>query len=179
MDPKAILAGFDDFLAKRSLRFEGVIVGAAALNLLGIVSRATKDCDVLAPEIPPEIAEASRAFAVARRAAGEPLDEDWFNNGPRSLTADLPAGWEQRLQPLFNGRSLELRTLGRLDLLRAKLFALCDRGIDIGDCIALAPTADELRAIAPWLVARDGNPLWPEHVAARLASLAQRLGHAV
>jgi hypothetical protein len=95
------------------------------------------------------------------------------------LITDLPAGWEARTQPLFDGQGLRLQTLGRLDLLRAKLFALCDRGIDIDDCLALAPRADELRTIAPWLAERDGNPLWPEHVAVRLANLAKRLGHAV
>jgi hypothetical protein len=112
MEPKAILEAFDDFLAKRSLRFVGVVVGGAALNLLGVVARATKDCDVLAPEIPLEIAAAARASATVRREAGEVIAEDWFNNGPRSLTVDLPAGWEERLQPLFRGRGLELRTLG-------------------------------------------------------------------
>jgi hypothetical protein len=52
--------------------------------LLGIVSRATKDIDILVPEIPPEIHVAARAFAVEVRATGEILRDDWLNNGPAS-----------------------------------------------------------------------------------------------
>ena len=49
-------------------------------------------------------------------------------------------------------------------MLRSKLFALCDRGIDLADCIALAPTIGELAALRPWLDRQDGNPDWPAHV---------------
>jgi hypothetical protein len=68
---------------------------------------------------------------------------------------------------------------GREDLVRSKLFALCDRGIDLGDCLALAPKPDELRAILPWLEQQDGNPEWPAHARATLADLGMRLGHGV
>jgi hypothetical protein len=54
-----------------------------------------------------------------------------------------------------------------------------DRGIDLPDCLALAPTAKELRLVRPWLAERDGNPLWPAHVQATLADLAVRLRHGV
>jgi hypothetical protein len=66
-----------------------------------------------------------------------------------------------------------------MDLLRSKLFALCDRGFDLGDCLALAPTAGELGAILPWLEQQDGNPDWPAHVRATLADLGGKLGHGV
>jgi hypothetical protein len=55
-----ILQLFDRHLATRQLRFQAVVIGSAALNLLGVVSRLTKDCDILTPEIPKEIGEASR-----------------------------------------------------------------------------------------------------------------------
>jgi hypothetical protein len=42
---------FDQHLATRKLRFEAVVIGGAALNLLGVVSRLTKDCGTLTPEI--------------------------------------------------------------------------------------------------------------------------------
>jgi len=179
MDPRQTLEAFDAFLELRGLRFEGIVVGGAALNLLGLIARATKDCDVLDPDIPPGIAAAALAFAAARRRSGEILRDDWFNNGPRSLTKDLPSEWRERIQPLFEGKSLRLRTLGREDFLRAKLFALCDRGLDIGDCTALAPTAEELHRLGPWLEERDANELWPAHVRATLLDLARKLGHAV
>jgi hypothetical protein len=64
-------------------------------------------------------------------------------------------------------------------ILCAKLFALCDRGIDLGDCLALAPTAEEIDDIHPWLDLQDAHTDWPAHVRATLADLAKRLGHDV
>jgi hypothetical protein len=64
-------------------------------------------------------------------------------------------------------------------LLKSKLFALCDRGTDLPDCTALAPTAEELAECVPWLELQDGNELWPAHVRATVAGLARRLGHGV
>jgi uncharacterized nucleotidyltransferase DUF6036 len=177
MTPFEVVTAFDRFLAGRALRREAVVIGGAALNLLGLMSRPTKDCDILHPELPVAIAEAARAFVVEMRAAGEVLQDDWLNNGPATLAHVVPDGWMTRLQPVFSGTALELSTLGRGDLLRSKIFALCDRGIDLGDCIALAPSADELRELAPWLEAQDGNPDWPEHVRGTVADLARRLGH--
>jgi hypothetical protein len=101
------------------------------------------------------------------------------NNGPASLAQHLPSAWQARLQIVFTGQALLLRCLGRDDLIRSKLFALCDRGIDLADCIALAPTADELATILPWLEQQDANPDWPGHAGAIVADVARRLGHAV
>lgn len=70
-----------------------------------------------------------------------------------------------------------LQTLGRDDLLKTKLFALCDRATDLKDCLAIAPTPAELDAALPWLAMQDANPDWPAHVAATIADLSRRLGH--
>jgi hypothetical protein len=59
MKPVEILAAFDRYLATRNLRLEAVVIGGAALNLLGVVSRPTKDCDILLPPLPAAIVEAS------------------------------------------------------------------------------------------------------------------------
>jgi hypothetical protein len=45
--------------------------------------------------------------------------------------------------------------------------ALCDRGIDLHDCVALAPTIHELDEITLWLQQQDANPDWPAHVRLR------------
>lgn len=177
VDPRETLSAFDRYLSERALRFGGVIVGGAALNLLGIVLRPTKDCDVLHPMLPEEIQAAARAFAAERRRHGEGLQDDWLNNGPAAFAKQLPGAWERRLQAAFSGVALELRSLGREDLLRAKLFALCDRGLDLADCLALAPAAGELAALLPWVAEQDLNPAWPAHVRATLADLGKRLGH--
>ncbi len=109
----------------------------------------------------------------------EALRDDWLNNGPASLGPLLPLGWKERLQVAFVGQALDLRCLGREDLLRSKLFALCDRALDLPDCIALAPSARELTTICPWLEEQDANPSWPAHVRETLADLGRRLNHGV
>ena len=53
---------------------------------------------------------------------------------------------------MFAGRAIQLCSRGRDDLLRTKLFALCDRCLDLADCVALAPI---------WLEEQDLNPNWP------------------
>ena len=179
MKPREVLSAFDLFLARRDLRFEGIVIGGTALNLLGVVSRPTKDCDILYPPLSEALVEAARAFARELRRSGEVLQDDWLNNGPAQLADQLPPQWQERLQSVFVGSRIHLQSLGRIDLLRAKLFALCDRGIDLTDCVALAPTADELAIIAPWLELQDLNPDWPAHVRATLADIGRRLGHAV
>jgi hypothetical protein len=179
METKMTIALFDSFLAEKHLRFEAVVIGGAALNLLGVVSRPTRDCDVLSPIVPESIRVAAVAFAQLRRSLGEALSDDWFNNGPGSLTRDLPAGWLERVVDLYQGEALTLQTLGRLDLLRSKLFALCDRGTDLNDCIGLAPTKAEFETMLPWLIERDANLDWPEHVKATVADLQLRLHHGI
>lgn len=170
MQPRETLTAFDAYLAQRGLRLEAVVIGGTAL---------TDDCDILHPTLPPAIIAASQAFAAAAREKGQVLSDDWLNNDPASLANQLPAAWPTRLQTVFSGAAIELRCLSREDLLRSKLFALCDRGIDLGDCLALAPTAEELRTLLPWVAVQDANPGWPAHVRAILDDVAGRLGHGV
>ena len=175
--PIETLTRFDEYLADRTLKLEAVVIGGAALALLGVVSRPTRDCDILHPDLPGDIKDAARAFAQTVRASGEPLDDDWLNNVPATLASMLPEGWRERLQLVFEGAAIKLQTLGRSDLLKSKLFGVCDRGLDVGDCLALAPSAEELREARPWLERQDAHPGWPEHVAATLSDLGKRLGH--
>jgi hypothetical protein len=134
---------------------------------------------VIEPDLPESILEAAATFAAEVSAGGGVLRDDWLNNGPSSLTDILPPGWRDRLQVLFMGKAIALRTLDRADLLKTKLFALCDRGLDVGDCLALKPTAAELDESLPWLERQDLNPDWPLHVRATVSDLARRLGHGV
>ncbi len=177
MKPTAIIPRFDAFLAARGLALEAVITGGAALALLGTITRETRDCDLIEPELSSEVLEASRAFAAGLRDQGELLKDEWLNNGPASLAALLPEGWRKRLQPIYEGRSIRLWALGRPELLLSKLWALCDRALDLGDCLALCPSMDELAQAEVWIAAQDINPDWPTHVRATLLDLAQRLGH--
>ncbi|MEY4549066.1 MAG: hypothetical protein RL685_5261 [Pseudomonadota bacterium] len=179
MLPRQTLEYFDGFLEARGLRLNAIVVGGSALVLIGIIDRPTRDVDVLHPDLPPQIAEASRAFALEMRQRGVELADTWLNNGPSSLSKVLPDGWRLRAQPAFSGRALVLETLGRTDLLKTKLFALCDRGTDLADCIAFSPTAEELEEALPWVAQQDANALWPSHVEQTMRDLGRRLGHDV
>lgn len=179
MTPRLTIEAFDRHLAGLDLRFEAVVIGGSALVLMGVISRLTRDVDILSPALPEAIVTAARDFARAQRQGGDDLADDWLNNGPMQLGDVLPLGWRERLAPLFEGEALRFKTLGRADLLKSKLFALCDRGTDLEDCIALAPTALELAESVAWLVRQDGNERWPAHVGETLRTLGKRLGHGV
>ena len=177
MNPKPTIEAFDHWLTERSLTLEAIVIGGAALALLGVIDRQTRDFDILQPELSEELLKAAQSFAEHLKEQGTELAGDWLNNGPLEVTALLPEGWRERLQPLFNGSALTLTTLGRADLLKTKLFALCDRGTDLTDCLALIPTRHELEEAAPWLALQDAHPMWPEHVRSTLQDLAERLYH--
>ncbi len=175
MLPKKTIRAFDLFLEGEGLRLDAVVVGGSALALLGLTDRATRDFDILAPDLPDEIVDAARRFAEQQRAGGVALADDWLNNGPIQLGDILPVGWRDRLQLAWSGQAVVLNTLGRTDLLRTKLFALCDRGTDLADCIALGPSFEELTELEPWVAAQDANPQWPDHVCATLQYLRDRM----
>lgn len=177
MRPRPIIEAFDAWLAARGLQLDAIVVGGAALALLGVTERQTRDVDVLHPELSPEVTEAARQFAAWLRAGDVELADDWLNNGPMPLAGVLPAGWALRARESFEGAALRLRVLGRRDLLKTKRFALCDRGTDLPDCIALGPTVEELEEAEPWLAEQDAHPGWPDHVHATLADLRERLEH--
>lgn len=177
MKPSEIIPRFEAFLAEQGLTLEAIATGGAALALLGIIIRETRDCDLIEPELSLALREASRSFAAEVRKQGGILRDDWLNNGPASLGPLLPEGWKNRLQVIYQGPAIRLWSLGRPELLLAKLWALCDRGLDLGDCIALAPCPEELHQAEAWIAAQDLNPDWPAHVETTLQDLARRLGH--
>ena len=124
MIPRDIIEAFDAWLEPRSLRLEAIVVGGAALSLLGVISRQTRDVDILHPELPREVTEAAKAFASG--GAEAELDLNWLNNGPTQLADVLPDDWRGRVRVVFEGKAIKLSTLGRADLLKSKLFGLCD-----------------------------------------------------
>ena len=174
---KDLLKAFDKFLKLKGLEFETVVIGGAALLIMGVIERATRDLDCLDPDIPEKIKEASMEFLETDKEYAIALKKDWLNSGPEDLKKELPKGWIDRTISLYTGTNLIVRTLGRADFLKTKLYAYCDRQQDLRDCEALNPTAKELKDCFPWLVERDANPLWPNHVVASLRILAERLGY--
>lgn len=51
VQPRQTIEAFDRYLVGLGLRFEAEVIGGAALNLLGVVDRLTRDCDVLEPTV--------------------------------------------------------------------------------------------------------------------------------
>ena len=172
---KEVIEAFDKYLLKKKLSFSAVVIGGAALQVMGKVERVTEDVDCLFPTIPEEIKLASREFAKSfSKEAGYPLIAEWLNNGPMDLLRDLPKNWKEKILPLYEGKALKLQTLGRSDFLKTKLFAYCDRQ---QDCLALKPSRTELKQCLRWVSIRDANPLWPEHVKKSFTLLAEKLGY--
>jgi hypothetical protein len=177
MRPKDTIQDFNAFLAARNVRFTAIAIGGSALAILGVISRETRDFDILDPQIPQNIQSIAIEFALEQTRKGSVLREDWLNNGPASLVPTLPPGWRARLVQLFAGDGLELTTLGRSDFLCTKLFALCDRGTDFQDCLALKPTKEELISCLEWVRNQDENADWPKHVTTMFKTVAKELGY--
>jgi hypothetical protein len=150
--------------------------------LLGVIRRATDDCDVLDPGIPSPIQEAARSFAQQRD-----IKDDWLNAKAHDfvgIPGCLPDGWRERLRVAFQGTALTFRTLSRPDLLCTKLVALIDRGTDYRDCVAMAPTAEELVAAWPFVSQYEGNAesrevYWLPLAKRQLQRLGKELGYDV
>jgi hypothetical protein len=177
MYPIDVVVKFDQYLFKNEMTFEAIVIGGAALSILGIISRQTQDVDVLDPEIPDDIIQAAKLFAKEEGIAETSLKENWLNHGPESLRKYLRQNWRTRLQPLFKGNAITFTTLGRVDLIGTKILAYCDRGTDLKDCLDLKPSRDEILEILPWVEQYDTNVDWPRYVRGQVEELAKRLGH--
>ncbi len=142
MDPRTTLTAFDRYLADRGLALDAVVVGGTALNLLGVIARQTRDCDILHPALSAEVVEASRAFATEiRPRAGSSRSAGSTTARARSR-ALLPAGWELTAAGGLPraGAGLALAPPLRppeVEALRARATAR----LDLPDCLAMAPTA--------------------------------------
>jgi hypothetical protein len=169
-----VIKEFDKYLNQKSLKFEAIIIGGAALSILHIISRMTEDVDCIDPEIPLEIKRASAEFIKANPQFGL-NPEKFLNNGPITIINFLPKGWRERTVLIFPGESLTFFTLGRSDLLKTKLDAMVHRGRDMEDVIAMKPTKAELEESREWVLTADGGETWPEMVKESFDELNRRL----
>jgi hypothetical protein len=171
-----VIEEFDLYLSGLNLEFEAVIMGGGALAIMGITDRVTRDIDCVAPEIPTQIKSASEKFCKDFPNLG--LDKNWLNNGPISIIRDLTDGWRDRSTLIFKGKSVTLYSLGRIDLIKTKLWALCDRStVDLQDLLKLKPTISEIDDAREWVIVLDGNPDWPKHVDLVIKKLKINLGY--
>jgi len=154
-----------------SLRNSGpfclVVCGGSALIGAELVSRTTKDVDVVAlltadgMLADPEPLPAKLLDAAATVAGELDLPPDWLNNGPSSddgglFRMGLPDGLAPRLSRREFGPQLTVCFISRLDQIFFKLYAAVDRGgYHTEDLRALSPSADELLAAARWTMTHD------------------------
>jgi len=162
------------------------IVGGAALNLLGVIARATVDIDVIAT------GEAADALPPTALVVPAHLPDN-LTAAVERMTRDLalPAGWinttvtchgRQELPPGFVTRVLWKRyrrlwvgTAGRQDLIALKLHAAADTDVHsrhTADLLALRPTLGELQTAAEWVRRQDAGAEFPSLVAKVIAHVA-------
>jgi len=146
-----------------------VVVGGAAMILLGNVTRLTEDVDIIATATwrktfpariaPPDPLPAPLLRAISKVARDFNLPESWMNSevGAQWETG-LPPGLEKRIRwQLFGG--LAVGVADPRDLIFLKLYAAVDsegpQSVHYQDLLALRPSEHELAAAATWARAQD------------------------
>jgi hypothetical protein len=158
-----LLDALAEQLAAQGECFTLAVIGGSALLALGLVSRATRDVDVLAivgggeliSAQPLPAALVGAAQTVARDFG---LSGDWLNPGPTSLLdLGLPKGFFERVRHRHYGPGLEVLFASRIDQIHLKLYATVDQGAGkhLNDLQALAPTERELLDAASWSQTHD------------------------
>jgi hypothetical protein len=165
---------------------ELVVCGGSALNILGLVSRTTKDVDIIAfakslpngnmiiskaEPLPPALIEA--AMKVGRDFD---LPDNWLNPGPTSaVDFGLPEGLTKRVETKRYGSKLVIHFLSRYDQICFKLYASADQGPGkhFNDLIALDPTSKELEEAARWSMTHDVS----EGYRQTIKDLLKHMGH--
>lgn len=159
-------------------RYELVVVGTALLAL-GLVSRATRDVDLVGVRqgdaiLPADPLPEPLAVAGQRVARDFRLPDRWLDAGPTSLLdLGLPAGFVERLHRRDYGPALTVFFALRLDQVHLKLYALVDQGPGKheDDLRALEPTRGELLAAARWSRTHDPSEGYRSMLVRALAHL--------
>src|SRR6266545_5553852 len=163
---EAMLAALGDQLRSRGTPVSIVVLGGAAMNLLGFVDRPTRDVDVLARadeatgtlHHPEPLPEALRE-AIAQVALDFDQPGDWMNTVvAHQWVTGLPPGLEQRVSWRDYG-ALRVGLVGRKDLIAFKLYAAADQtgptSVHAKDLLALRPAPEELGEAAAWIRTQD------------------------
>jgi len=145
-----------------------VVCGGAALNILGVFARTTRDVDVVAlardegGEIAFEFADIPPRVRKLASEVGDDLGlgRSWLNTGPSELLRKgLPPGAEARLLKFEFGRWLRVYFLGREDLICLKLYAAASRSGNaqrhFEDLRRLAPDEVSLTRARDWSLTQD------------------------
>jgi hypothetical protein len=166
------LATLGNILLDRHAHFEIVAIGGGGLLLLGMITRPTKDVDVVAlidkgtfvsaKYLPKLLLEAITEVGVALR-----LSHHWINADPSDLfTMGLPKGFANRMSTRYYG-GLVLHLAGRFDQICFKLYATVDQGPTskhFTDLKSLKPTPTELKKAANWCKTHDVSDVFASNL---------------
>lgn len=156
-----------------------VVIGGAAMNLLGFVDRATRDVDILAFGVreasgiriipPPSPLPRALMRAASDVARDLELAPDWLNTGPAlQWRQGLPPGLEEHVT-WRRYAGLRVGIVARFDLICFKLYASADQfgpeSPHVTDLLALKPSHGELLAAATWVASQDPSPGFAEALA--------------
>ena len=172
-----LLCALGEQLAARGESYTLAVVGGSALLALGLISRPTRDVDILAIVENNELISAQplpvtlldAAHIVARDFG---LSDEWLNPGPTSLLdLGLPDGFYERAQHRVYGPGLEILFASRIDQIHLKLYATVDQGAGkhLNDLEALRPTEQELIDAARWSQTHDPSEGYRSVLASVLA----------
>lgn len=150
-----------------------VVIGGTALAALGLISRTTRDVDVLGELISSAQPESIREIekfpdwlteAAERVRRDFNLPQNWLNSGPTSqVRTGLPEGFQERLIKRRYGSYLQINFCSRLDQIHFKLHASVDRGgYHVEDLAALRPSEEELQIAARWALTQDVSETFKE-----------------
>lgn len=157
-----------------------VVCGGSALLALGLVTRTTKDVDVLAgidPEnglVDPRPLSSTLQTIAEEIGAHLDLPPGWLNAGPADqVLMGLPEGFLSRLIRRDYGPRLVIYYPARFDLIHLKFFAVIDQGPGrhVSDLLKLAPTPEEMAAAARWVLTQDSGDAFPGLVKETLSHL--------
>jgi hypothetical protein len=176
----AILTLLNDRLALvfPEARWNLVVCGGTALNALNLVSRTTKDVDVIGVLSGNQIKYAafSTLFLdqVALCASTFDLPRNWLNTEPESfIKSGFPRRFIKRLTWKKYGQCLSIGYIARIDQVYFKLYASVDRGgYHVDDLLALSPTERELVNAGRWCCEQDTS----EGFNTLLQSMLKQLG---
>jgi len=141
-----------------------VVCGGSALIALQLVTRVTKDVDVLATieddhlvcarPLPDWLLEDAEDVRRELR-----LPEKWLNDGPADpdlFRLGLPTGVLERLHTYEFSPCLKIGFIDRIDQIHLKLYAAADTGGQhFTDLRKLQPTPEELLIAAQWTFTQD------------------------
>jgi hypothetical protein len=157
------LQAVGDLLEERKHHVEVVAIGGGGLLLLGLIERSTKDLDLVGLMVGEELVKPVPLPAALSEAADDvanllKLSPGWINAGPASmLDLGLPEGFLGRTVHREYG-GLVIHLASRYDQICFKIYAAADdspRGKHFADLKQLAPTHDELRGAAAWVITHD------------------------